>query len=127
MIMITWAWHIRHGCHTIFSKDIATFKHFTKNTTNNQNFSKIVFASFHMMQEASERYMKHFSICNIKGAEKFSWSFPVHLFPGVPGLWKRGTSLLCPCRVIVSYFSLMVIKGTLCFIKPPYISIFKEI
>ena len=43
-----------------------------------------------MMQEASKRYMKHFSICNIKGAEKFSWSFPVHLFPGVPALMDYG-------------------------------------
>ena len=43
-----------------------------------------------------------------------------------PALWSS-PSLLCPCRVIVSYFSLMVIKGTLCFIKPPYIGIFKEI
>ena len=43
--------------------------------------------------------------------------------------WTFGSrsSLLCPYRVIVSYFSLMVIKGTLCFIKPPYIGIFKEI
>ena len=35
-----------------------------------------------------------------------------------------------PCNVAVtfmSYFSPMVIKGTLCFIKPPQIGTFKEI
>ena len=86
MVIVTWAWHKDHGCHALFSEGSATFKHVTKTLTKNQNFSKILFASFHMMQEASERYIKHFSICNIKGAEKFSWSFPVHLFPGVPGM-----------------------------------------
>ena len=82
-------WHKDHGCHALFSEGKGTFKHVTKNPTKNQNFSKILFASFHMMQEASERYRNHFSICNIKGAEKFSWSFPVHLFPGVPASYKN--------------------------------------
>ena len=57
-----------------------TFKHITRNPTKNQNFSKILFAFFQLKPEASKSYMKHFSICNIKGAEKFSWSLPVHLF-----------------------------------------------
>ena len=84
-MMTAWAWHYQYGCHAHFTTGSTTFKHVTKNPTKNQNFSKILFASFHMMQKASERYIKHFSTCNIKGAEKISWSFPVHLFPGVPG------------------------------------------
>ena len=80
IVRVTWGWHKDHGCHALFSEGSGTFKHVTKNPTKNQNFSKILFASFHMMQEASERYIKHFSTCNIKGAEKNSWSFPVHLF-----------------------------------------------
>ena len=80
MVMVAWALHKDHGCYALFSEGSGTFKHVTKNPTKNQNFSKILFASFHMMQEASERYIKHFSTCNIKGAEKISWSFPVHLF-----------------------------------------------
>ena len=39
-----------------------------------------------MKPEASKRYIKHFSICNIKGSEKFSWYLPVHLISGVPDL-----------------------------------------
>jgi hypothetical protein len=84
-MMSSWAWHYLHGCHAHFTEGSATLNHVTKTLAKNQNFSKILFACFHVMPEASERYIKHFSICNIKGAEKFSWSFPVHLFPGVPG------------------------------------------
>ena len=65
-----------------------------KNPDKNQNFSKILFASFHMMQEASERWNKHFSIWNIKGAENISWSFPVHLFSDVPGWGLNNISFL---------------------------------
>ena len=48
--------------------------------------SKNLFACFQVKKEFSKRYIKHFTICNIKGAENFSWCFTVHLFPGVPDL-----------------------------------------
>ena len=35
-----------HGCHALFSEDIAIFKHVSKTPTKNQNFSKLLFASF---------------------------------------------------------------------------------
>ena len=60
MMMVTWAWQKDHGCQALFSGNSGTFKHVTKNLTKNQNFSKILFALFHMMQEASEICMKHF-------------------------------------------------------------------
>ena len=85
MMMIAWVWHLNYGCHAHFTEDNAVFKHVTKTPTKNQNFSKILFAYFHMKPEASKRYKKHFSICNIKGSEKFSWYLPVHLISGVPG------------------------------------------
>ena len=47
-----------------------------------------------MKPEASKRYIKHFSICNIKGSEKFSWYLPVHLIPGVPDLSHK-----CYCAI----------------------------
>ena len=40
--------------------------------TKNQNFSKILFACFHLKSEASKRYTEHISICSIKDSEKFS-------------------------------------------------------
>ena len=80
MMMVTWAWHKDHGCQALFSGGSGTFKHVTKNLTKNQNFSKILFASFQVKPEASKSYIQHFSICNIKGVENFSWSLPVHLF-----------------------------------------------
>ena len=70
--MSTGAWHYLHGCHAYFTEGSDTFKHITKTPTKNQNFSKILFSCFHMKLEASKIYIKHFSINNIKGAEKFS-------------------------------------------------------
>ena len=78
--MIVWAWHQQYGCHAHFTKGSAAFKHVTKIPTKNQNFSKIVFACFHMKSEASKSYIKHFPICDTKGSEKFSCYLPVHLF-----------------------------------------------
>ena len=80
MVMIWGVWNYMHGCHAHFTEGSAAFRHFTRNLTKNQNFSKILFACFQVKPEASKWYIKHFSICNIKGAEKFSWSLPVHLF-----------------------------------------------
>ena len=81
-------WHYHHGCHAHFTEGSASFKHITRNPTKNQNFSKILFECFHLKPEASKRYMQHFSICNIKRSEKFSWYLPVHLISGVPVLHK---------------------------------------
>ena len=78
--MTAWAWHYQYGSHIHFTKGSVTFKHVTRNLTKNQNFSKILFAFFQVKPEASKSYIKHFSICNIKGVENFSWSLPVHLF-----------------------------------------------
>ena len=75
-MMSLWAWHYLHSCHAHFTEGSATLKHGTKTVAKNQNFSKILFACFHMMPEASERYVyETFSICNIKEDEKFPGAF----------------------------------------------------
>ena len=74
-MMSSWAWHYLHSCHAHFTDGSATLKHVTKTLAKNQNFSKILFACFHVMSEASERRQKHFSICPIKGIENFPRAF----------------------------------------------------
>jgi len=109
MVMATWAWDKHHGCHALFSKGSATLKHVTKTLTKNISFSKILFASFHMMQEASERYMKHFSICNIKGAENFPGAF-LSIYFKVSLLSSTMLALFLSCSFIdLKFFSFLLI------------------
>ena len=51
-----------------------------KKTNEKSKFFKNSFCMFSSVARTYKMIYKTFSICNIKGAEKFSWSLPVHLF-----------------------------------------------